>query len=353
MAGKTHRPHARRPRPNGRADAATIKEVALRAGVSIATVSRAFANPEAVREQLRTRVYEAARALRYQPSRVARSLRAGTSQTIGVVIPDLQNPFFTAVVRGVEGVLQAAGFSLLLGNSDENPGREEELLTTLRAEGVAGIIFVPLNPKKSTYQQILDPRMPLVAVDRLPHQLKVDLVTVANAAGARMAVAHLIERGHRRIALLGGPSRHSTAVERERGYVAALRGASVAIRPDLIYRGDFREGGGYDGMRALLAVPHPPTAVFAANNLMTMGALRALHEKGRQIPGDMALVGFDDIPWATSLNPPLTTVAQPEAEIGRTAAELLLARINDPDRPVRHVVLEPALVVRASCGKRA
>jgi LacI family transcriptional regulator len=352
MASKPRSARTTRRRTNGRPDAATIREVAVHAGVSIATVSRAFANPGSVREHLRNQVYEAARALRYQPSRVARSLRAGTSQTIGVVIPDLQNPFFTAIVRGLESVLQAAGFSLLLANSDENPGREAELLTTLRAEGVAGIIFVPLNPKKSTYQQLLDPRMPLVAVDRLPLHLRVDLVTVANAAGAKLAVDHLIARGHRRVALLGGPSKHSTAVERERGYVAALRSAGVAVKPDLIYRGDFRESGGYDGMRALLAVAYPPTAVFAANNLMTMGALRALHEKGRQIPGDVALVGFDDIPWATSLNPPLTTVAQPEAEIGRTAAELLLARIHDPDRPVRHVVLEPTLVVRASCGRR-
>jgi len=127
----------------------------------------------------------------------------------------------------------------------------------------------------------------------------------------------------------------------------------VPVRSELIFRGDFREQGGYDGMNALMAAAKPPTAVFVANNLMTLGALRALHETGRDVPGDVALIGFDDMPWATSLNPPLTAVAQPEGEIGRSAAELLLGRIADPDQPVRHVVLEPTLVVRASCGPRA
>jgi DNA-binding LacI/PurR family transcriptional regulator len=329
---------------------ATIRDVAKRAGVSMATVSRAFSNSDMVREELVQRVLEAARDLSYQPSRAARTLRAGTSQTVGVVIPDLQNPFFTAVVRGLDRVLRQAGYSLLLGNSDEDPAREEELLLTLRAEGVAGIIFVPINAGTSTYQTLLDSHRPIVAVDRLPMRLKVDLVTVANALGARTAVEHLLARGHRRVAFLGGPSKHSTAVERESGYVAALEAAGLRPQARLIYRGDFSEAGGYQGIQELWRGRHPPTAVFIANNLMTLGGLRALHERGLRIPGDVALVGFDDMPWAASLNPPLTAIAQPELEIGRSAGELLLARIADPDRSVRHVVLEPRLVVRASSG---
>ena len=250
-------------------------------------------------------------------------------------------------------MLRPAGYSLLLANSDEDPAREQELLAMLRAEGVAGITFVPINARTSSYQELLDAHRPVVAVDRLPSRLKVDLVTVDNTAGAAAAVEHLLRLGHRRVALLNGPSKHSTAVERERGYLAALRAAEMKVQPDLIYRGDFSEAAGYDGMRTLTTAHPRPTAVFVANNLMTLGALRALHEMQVRIPADMALVGFDDMPWATSLNPPLTAVAQPDLEIGRSAAELLLARIANPERAVRHVVLDATLVVRASCGWKA
>ena len=344
---------ARRDRAAARRDqVATIKEVAAQAGVSIATVSRAFADPDAVSADLRARVQEAADLLQYRPSRAARTLRSGTSRAVGVVIPDLQNPFFTEVVRGVDSVLQMAGYTLLLANADEDADREREILATFRAEGVAGIIFVPINAGKNTYGELLAPPVHTVAVDRLPSHLRVDLVTVNNKEGTRLGVAHLIGRGHREVALLSGPSKHSTAVERERGYEEALRAAGLPLRSEFVYRGDFREGGGYEGVKALMALPRPPSAIFVANNLMTLGALRALHEIGRRIPDDVALVGFDDMPWATSLNPPLTAIAQPAQEIGSSAAELLLDRIARPDRTLRHVILETRLVIRASCGRR-
>lgn len=353
---KTRARTGSRRRPGGQPSAAgvrraaTIQRVADRAGVSIATVSRAFADPESVSAELRVRVHEAARALNYRPSRAARTLRVGTSQTVGVVIPDLENPFFTGVVRGIDSVLQAAGYTLLLSNADEDPVRERTILETLRAEGVAGIIFVPINAARDTYRQLLAPPVHTVAVDRLPSNLRADLVTVDNVNGTRIGVAHLAAMGHRDVALLGGPSRHSTAMEREQGYREALRTAALPLRSELVYRGDFREGGGYDGMKALMALARRPTAVFVANNLMTLGALRALHEAGIRIPDEVALVGFDDMPWATSLNPPLTAVSQPSQEIGTAAADLLLDRIARPDRAVRHVILETKLVVRASCG---
>lgn len=342
-------------RPSGRhasavKRAATIKRVADRAGVSIATVSRAFADPQAVSDELRVRVHEAARVLSYRPSRAARTLRVGTSQAVGVIIPDLQNPFFTDVVRGIDQVLQAAGYTLLLSNADEDAARERSIIETFRAEGVAGIIFVPINAGRDTYRQLLAPPVHTVAVDRLPSNLRADLVTVDNVEGTRIGVAHLVAMGHREVALLSGPSRHSTAMERDQGYQQALREAGLPLRSELVYRGDFREGGGYDGMKALIALPRRPTAVFVANNLMTLGALRALHEAGIRIPHEVALVGFDDMPWATSLNPPLTAVSQPSQEIGSSAADLLLDRIAQPDRAVRHLILATKLVVRASCG---
>jgi DNA-binding LacI/PurR family transcriptional regulator len=329
---------------------ATIKRVADRAGVSIATVSRVSADPASVSEELRRRVEEAARALNYRPSRAARLLRGATSQAVGVVIPDLENPFFTAVVHGIDSALHAAGYTLLLANSDEDPDRERSMLEMLRAEGVAGIVFVPINAARGAYQQVLAPPLHIVAVDRLPVSLRSDLVTVDNVAGTRSGVAHLIALGHREVALLGGPLRHSTATQRERGYDQAMHEAGMPVRPDLIYRADFREGGGYEGMKALLALPQRPTAVFVANNLMTLGAFRALHEAGVRIPEELAVVGFDDMPWATSLNPPLTAVSQPSQEIGSAAADLLLDRIARPDRAVRQLILETTLVVRASCG---
>jgi DNA-binding LacI/PurR family transcriptional regulator len=330
--------------------AATIKRVADRAGVSIATVSRAFADPQAVSEELRLRVREAARVLGYRPSRAARTLRVGTSQAVGVVIPDLQNPFFTSVVRGIDGVLQAAGYTLLLANADEDAARERNILETLRAEGVAGIIFVPIGAARDAYREVLAPPVHTVAVDRSPSSLRADLVTVDNVEGTRVGVAHLVALGHRDVALLGGPPRHSTARDREQGYQLALQQAGLPLRPELVHRGDFREGGGYEGMKALMTLPRRPTAVFVANNLMTLGAFRALHETGIRIPEQVALVGFDDMPWATSLNPPLTAVRQPAQEIGSSAAELLLDRIARPDRAIRHLILDTTLVVRASCG---
>jgi LacI family transcriptional regulator len=312
--------------------APTIKLVADRAGVSIATVSRVFADPEAVSDILRRRVEEAARTLNYRPSRVARTLRVGTSQAVGVVIPDLENPFFTAVVRGIEVVLQAAGYTLLLGNSDEDVAREREVMETLRADGVAGIIFVPINDARDAYQEVLAPPLQVVAVDRSPMHFRPDLVTVDNVAGTRAAVEHLFALGHKEVALLGGPLRHSTAKERERGYQDALRAAGRPIRADLIYYGDFKETGGYEGMKALMALPKRPSAVFVANNLMTLGAFRAVHEEGLR------------------MNPPLTAVSQPSQEIGSSAAGLLLDRIARPERSLRHVILDTSLVVRKSCG---
>jgi LacI family transcriptional regulator len=303
-----------------------------------------------VSAELRGRVQEAARALGYRPSRAARTLRVGTSQAVGVVIPDLQNPFFTEVVRGIDAVLQASRYTLLLSNSDEDTARERNILETLRAEGVAGIIFVPINGARDAYRQLLAPPVHTVVIDRLPSNLRADLVTVDNVEGTRIGVAHLIAMGHREVALLGGPSRHSTAAEREQGYQQALRGAGLPLRPELVHRGDFREGGGYQGIKVLLALPRRPTAVFVANNLMTLGAFRGLHEAGIRIPDEVAVVGFDDMPWATSLNPPLTAVSQPSQEIGSAAADLLLDRIARPDRAARHVILKTTLVVRASCG---
>lgn len=342
----------RRANRHGPGSAPTIKQVAARAGVSTATVSRVLSGVDGVSADLGDRVRTAVRDLDYYPNRVARNLRVRTTRTIGLVISDIQNPFFTSVVRGIENVLQVADYTLLLGNSDENLEREQLYLATLRAEGVAGIIFAPSNERAEAYRQLLQARLPIVAIDRAPAGLAADMVSVDNRAAALDAVAHLIKLGHRRIGCISGPPSLSTAEERRSGYEQALEQHGLAPDPALIQYADFRQPGGHAAMRTLLGLEEPPTAVFVANNLMTLGALHALHEHGLQIPSDVAIVGFDDMSWATSLQPSLTAVAQPTYELGAAAARLLLARLREPQRPLEHIVLKTKLMVRASSGAR-
>lgn len=328
----------------------TIKQVAEQAGVSTATVSRVLSGGKGVTEDTIKRVRQVVKSLDYHPNRVARNLRARKTNTVGLILSDIQNPFFTSVVRGVEDVLQAAGYVLLLGNSDDDPHKEETYLATFRAEGLAGIIFVISDVAINSYRRILAAGIPLVAIDRAPANLEVDLVTVSNVEGAQEATTHLIRREHKRIGMISGPSHLNTSRERQMGYEQALSKVGIPIKGELIKNGDFRETGGYTEMKKLLSLKNPPTAVFVANNLMTLGALQAIHEQGLVIPSQISLISFDDMPWAKSFQPPLTAIAQPTYELGSTAAELLLARMQDPQRPIRHVVLRTQLIVRASCG---
>jgi DNA-binding LacI/PurR family transcriptional regulator len=342
---------ADRVRKRGEGQAVTIRQVAHRAGVSTATVSRALSGGGPVSQAAAERVRSAARTLGYEPNRIARSLRVRRTRLAAVLIPDVQNPFFTAVVRGVEDVLQAEGWTLLLGNSDDHADRESRNLATLRAEGAAGVVLVP-GQEASAYRSLLGRGLVLVAIDRSPEGLDVDRVTVANVEGARRAVAHLLALGHRRVGLVGGPRGPSTSADRRRGYEAALAAAGVRRLATLVEEGDFRPQGGRAAVERLLSREPQPTALFVTNDLMTLGAYEALRARGLRVPQDVAVVGFDDAPWAPWLDPPLTTVAQPAYELGRRAAELLLDRLERPARPPRSVVLEARLVVRESCGAR-
>lgn len=328
----------------------TIKDVAARASVSIATVSHVVNGTRFISDEVRERVQRAIVELDYQPNRTARNLRANSTRTVGVVVSDIQNPFFPSVVRGIEDTLQAADYTLLLGNSDWNIERERLYLATLRAEGVAGIIFAPSSEEADEYRQFLKSRIPMIAIDRAPKGWESDAVTVTNMKGARDAVSHLIGQGHQRIGLINGPLQIGTAYERQAGYEQALTDADIQIEAKLVCDTDFRQTGGYRAMRQLLTLPKPPTATFITNNLMTLGALQALYEHNLHIPSDMALAGFDDMPWAIALQAPLTTIAQPSYEVGATAAQLLLERLRAPELPPRHVLLDTELVVRASSG---
>ena len=329
---------------------ATIKDVAARAGVSTATVSRVLAGKNGTRASLKRRVLRTVEELGYEPNRIARNLRARTRKVFGVVIPDLQNPFFTGIVRGMEDVLEAAGYALLIANSDDSPAREENEIRVLRAEGAAGLLLIPCRADATQYASSEASPVPIVTVDRAPPGWSVDSVKTANAAGARWATEHLLSLGHKDIGLVNGPAHYDVAQERFAGFAAAVGARGLALPAEWVAHSNFRQQGGYEATKRLLAGARRPRALFVTNDLMALGALQAIHELRLRIPQDVAIVSFDDMPWATSLDPALTTVAQPTRELGRTAAQLLLDRAADPERAVRQVVLQPELIVRASCG---
>jgi LacI family transcriptional regulator len=330
---------------------AKIGDVALRAGVSPATVSRVLNGSGAVSAERAARVREAAAELGYTPSGPARALRQQRTRVWAAVIADIQNPFFTSMVRGMEDVALAEGHRLVLGNTDEDLEKEAAYLDIAVAEQMAGVVIAVASARDSRLDVLLDRSIPVVAVDRRPkrHEDAVDSVVVDNELGARQATDHLLAAGARRIACITGPARVSTASERLAGYQAALRAAGVAPDADLVRRADFKEDGGYAATRSLLGGRKKPDALFVANNLMTLGALRAVQEAGRRVPDDLLLVGWDDAPWTTLISPQLTVVAQPTHEIGRQAAQLLATASGE--LPPRHVVLPPTLLVRASSSR--
>ncbi|MDW8325162.1 MAG: LacI family DNA-binding transcriptional regulator [Anaerolineales bacterium] len=329
---------------------ATVKDVARHANVSIATVSRIINNQGTVSPEIRERVLAAIQALDYRPSRVARRLRTNSTFVIGLVISDIQNSFYTSLTRGVEDVASANGYSLLLCNTDEDPQRERKYLEVMHEENVAGIILASAT-EGGHDTRLIQASIPVVALDRVLTDVSVDTVLVDNIAGARQAVEHLISRGHRRIGAILGERPITSSIERLEGYVQALSHAGLPVDPNLIRRADLRQAD--DSTRCaleLLNLPERPTALFTGNSLITLGTLRAIQAAGLHIPRDIALVAFDDIPWGELLNPPLTAIRQPTYQLGKTAAEMLLARIAEPDRPVTQVRLPVEFIVRASSG---
>ena len=328
---------------------ATMADVAARAGVSVATVSRALSgDPKRVSAPVLQRIVDAAEELEYIPNNLARNMRSGSSRILGLVISDIGNPFFTAVARGVEDVAQSHGYSLVLSNTDENPAREAASLGVMAAERAAGLIIATTNENGSALRRFQDLGIALVAIDRHIVDLPTDSVVVDNEGASYEAVSHLVRLGHRRIAIIGGPSDADTARERARGYERALREARIEIDPQLACEGDFRETAGLTVTRRLLDLSEPPTAIFAVNNLTTIGVLGALRERGLKLPHEMSVVGFDDIPTGELLDPPLTVVQQPTYRVGARAADLLIRRLREPTAAVKEVVLAAKLVVRGS-----
>lgn len=327
----------------------TIHDVARAAGVSPATVSRVF-NGGKVTPARALSVREAAAALGFAPNRVARSLRKQRSSVIALIIPDIENPFFTSLARGVEDAAQRTSLSVVLCNSDEDTEKERRYLEVALGEQMAGVIVAAASQDETDLGPLTDRGVPVVAVDRRPRDAEVDAVRVDNHHGGEVATRHLLQAGYRRIACVTGPEGASTSEERLAGHRAALssaQGSAAAADNTYIRHADFRVAGGRVAMRELLALPEPPDAVFAANDLMAIGVLDALGEAGRTPPG-VGVLSFGDVPWASLVRPSLTAVELPSYELGRTAADLLLQRRDGSLSPVQTVVLRTKLQVRES-----
>jgi LacI family transcriptional regulator len=330
---------------------ATIRDVARRAGVSVATAARALGEYGYVSAVTRERVRRVARGMDYHPNAIARSMIKGRTQTLAVIVSDNANPFFASVVRGIEDVVLAKGYAIMLCNADENPEKEAMYLRTVRQKRADGLIISPSGGSATLLRSLIGSGTPVVQVDRRLHGLATDAVLIDNRSGVRAAIEHLIRLGHRRIGMIGGPRRLYTGRERLEAYRVALQDAGVPVDDDLILEGSFKERSGYELVGRFLAMRRQPTAIFVANNLMTIGALLALKEAGVRIPQEMAVVGFDDMEWAPILTPPLTAVAQPGYDLGTAAGRLLLERLQAQraGRP-QTIVFQPRLVVRESCG---
>jgi LacI family transcriptional regulator len=329
----------------------TIYDVARRSGVSPATVSRVLSGRRNVDPHLSEKVRAAVAELGYRPNGVARNLRRASTNLWAVVISDIENPFFTSLVRGLEDVAQTEGYHVVLCNSDEDPAKEAAYASAVLTEQMAGVVISPSSSPDGV-MQLHEARTPMVLIDRRVEGVEADTVLVDNEHGAAEGVGHLIEGGYSRIACITGPRRVSTAMDRLAGYRTALRTAGIRYQKDLVRYADFREAGGFAAMESLLELPEPPEALFVANNLMTVGALECLAKRGLRAPDDIAVVGFDDIPWADLVVPSLTTVAQPTYELGRTAGLLLKDRIASPGRPPSTVTLRTELHVRATSKPR-
>ena len=330
----------------------TIYDVARLAGVSTATVSRALNGIGQIAPATSAAIDAAVRQLGYQPNTVARSLVTKSTQTIALLLPDIANPFYAALVSGIQERALAAGSTMLLCTTEGDPVREEQYLTLLRAKQVDGVLVDGLVLPPERIADFVREGLPIVCLDRDIDSTSVPLVQVDNRLGARLATEHLLELGHTRIAHVAGAPGLRISDERVGGYRDALTASAVEHDPALVAVGSFTEQGGYLAMRALLAAANL-TAVFAANDLSALGVMHAIAESGRRVPDDVSVVGFDDLRLAGHTTPPLTTIHQPAFEIAQRATQLLLELAGGHEVTERLHLLEPELVVRGSTAKPA
>lgn len=335
---------------------ATVKEVARRAGVSVGTVSNVLTGVIPVSEKRRDRVLAVIKELGYQPNHIARSLKLRRTRMLGMIVSDITNPFFAHLARGAEDAALHHKYLLLIFNTDDRIERERQALAVLRERQVDGILLV-VAPTRTGYGHVteaLDKGTPIVCLDRVPPKIRVDSVTVDNAKASQDCVRHLIEMGHRDIAILTGDVALQTARQRLQGYRKALAEAGIPVRPDYIRRGEFRASSGHSLGKALLSMPRRPTAIFCSNGMMALGVLQAVEELGLRCPDDLALAVFDDLPMSEVVRPHLTSVVQPAYSVGYRGTELLLEKVNGKaDQTPVKIILPTELKVRESTRQPA
>ncbi|MFC4585361.1 LacI family DNA-binding transcriptional regulator [Sphaerisporangium corydalis] len=340
------RPQARQP--------STLRDVAEAAGVHAATASRAL-NPKTqglVSAATARRVLKAAETLGYQPNPIARSLKTSRSFTVGLVLPDLTNPLFPPIVRGIEDVLAPGGYSAWIVNTDNDPQRELAQIESLRSRQVEGLIIATARLDHPLLRKMHDEGVRMVFVNRRVENLDVPTVTADDATGIALAVKHLADLGHTRIAHLAGPQSTSTGVVRSRAFRHAIRDHGMADDPSLVVEcARWSEADGAGAMRELLGRDDRFTAVVAGNDLIALGCYDVFAERRISCPADISVVGFNDMPFLDKLSPPLTTVGVPHHDIGAEAARMLLDCIEQPERHPRSVLMAVSLVIRGSTSR--
>lgn len=330
----------------------TITDIARRARVSPSTVSHVINGTRPVSPAARRRVEAAVAATGYRPNPLARSLRSGRTHTLGLLLPDSGNPFFAEVGRAIQLAAFDAGLAVFLCNTENDPERERQAVAELVRARVDGLVLVAVDGRGDALRTLARHGVPVVVMDRERPELPLDTVLTDHRDGGRQATRHLAALGHRRIGFVAGPAGLSPSELRLAGHRDALAAAGLPAERSLVRHGDFHPESGRAAARALLALPRPPTAIVAANDLMALGVLRAAADAGRQVPRDLAVVGYDDIELAAYTVPPLTTVAQPRREMGREAVRLLANRLAARHLPPQQALLPVTLTVRQSCGGR-
>ena len=326
---------------------ATIKDVAALAGISYTTVSHVVNKTRPVSQEVRLKVEAAIKSLDYVPSAVARSLKAKTTATIGLLVPNSLNPYFAELARGIEDYCERNGYCVILCNSDDNPEKQRSYLRVLLEKRIDGLIVASAGGDIGLAQGLAGVKTPMVIVDRGLDGVDADLVRIDHEYGAYLATRHLLELGHRDIATIGGPSSTSVAQMRQAGFCRALKEAGITVRPERMLESDFTSTGGYNAAATLLE-SNPPSAIFAGNDMIGIGVLRAAAERNVRVPSELSVIGFDDIQMRRYVYPALTTVGQSILQLGEMAAEVLLRRIATPSLVTDQRIVTPSIVLRES-----
>jgi len=326
----------------------TIKDIAKELGISASTVSRALSDSPLVNDDTKRTILQTAKRLGYQRNELARALVMGSSGAVGLLVPDITNPFFSDVARGVGEIADGIGVGVILCNTDGRIDRELNYIRLMRRKRVDGLLLCSTTIEAPYLQELTQANMPFILVSRLSNQRNVPFVVTDDHAGAKLAVEHLVDLGHRRIGFIGGPENVQASRDRMEAYLNVLNENGLTTLPDWRRYAGFTQASGREAAQRMLSLPTPPTAIFAANDVTALGVLEVAEELGLQVPHDLSLVGYDDISYASLPRIQLTTIAQPAVEMGQIAANWLFEALEHPEIPGLQRTLAPRLVVRST-----